>query len=312
MLAPQRDLVAADADVGVGEPTFDLAEVLIARAEQRCHQVRAGNDDGGRGVGRRHAHRRPRAALIAPHGSACHVVTCATNLEEIPTEPMSQRPIDLRRSRPGIAPRRFPETERTMDRALTTMSWVWATLAIVALAAVPFTGTTGRLAAIGIAAVVCVCASYVGWQIHGVSPLYPVVMLASARVPVHVRPARSRRRHGRRQHERSDDRRARQLGARRRRGARGAGPPWRLFASRCRRRPDGPAGRDGRRVDRDRQPADRAARPQRAERDPQRPVTSVLGDPRRVDRGAARQWSRAEPVDRVARRRRSRSTSSPT
>ena len=67
-----------------------------------------------------------------------------------------------------------------MDRALTTMSWVWATLAIVALAAVPFTGTTGRLAAIGIAAVVCVCASYVGWQLHGVSPLYPGVMLMSA------------------------------------------------------------------------------------------------------------------------------------
>ena len=67
-----------------------------------------------------------------------------------------------------------------MDRALTTMAWVWATLAVIALAAVPFTGTPGRLAAIGIAAVVCVCASYIGWQIHGVSPLYPVVMLVSA------------------------------------------------------------------------------------------------------------------------------------
>ncbi len=67
-----------------------------------------------------------------------------------------------------------------MDRALTTMAWVWATLAVVALAAVPFTGTPGRLAAIGIAAVVCVCASYIGWQLHGVSPLYPAVMLVSA------------------------------------------------------------------------------------------------------------------------------------
>ena len=66
-----------------------------------------------------------------------------------------------------------------MDRALTTMSWVWVTLGVVALAAVPFTGTTGRLTAIGVAAVVCVCASYIGWQIHGVSPLYPVVMLVS-------------------------------------------------------------------------------------------------------------------------------------
>ena len=66
-----------------------------------------------------------------------------------------------------------------MDRALTTMSWVWVTLGVVALAALPFTGTTGRLTAIGVAAVVCVCASYIGWQIHGVSPLYPVVMLAS-------------------------------------------------------------------------------------------------------------------------------------
>ena len=37
-----------------------------------------------------------------------------------------------------------------MDRALTTMAWVWATLAVVALVTVPFTGTAGRLAAIGI------------------------------------------------------------------------------------------------------------------------------------------------------------------
>jgi diguanylate cyclase (GGDEF)-like protein len=67
-----------------------------------------------------------------------------------------------------------------MDRALATMSWVWATLGVIALAAVPFTGTTGQLTAIGVAAVVCVCASYIGWQLHGVSPVYPVVMLASA------------------------------------------------------------------------------------------------------------------------------------
>ncbi|HEX4983301.1 MAG TPA: bifunctional diguanylate cyclase/phosphodiesterase [Ilumatobacteraceae bacterium] len=67
-----------------------------------------------------------------------------------------------------------------MDRALTTMSWVWATLGVIALATVPFTGTTGQLTAIGVAAVVCVCASYIGWQLHGVSPVYAVVMLASA------------------------------------------------------------------------------------------------------------------------------------
>jgi diguanylate cyclase (GGDEF)-like protein len=67
-----------------------------------------------------------------------------------------------------------------MDRALTTMSWVWATLGVIALATVPFTGTAGQLTAIGVAAVVCVCASYIGWQLHGVSPVYPVVMLASA------------------------------------------------------------------------------------------------------------------------------------
>jgi hypothetical protein len=87
VFSPQRDLVATYTDVGVGEPTFDLAEVLIARTQQRCHQVRSRNNDGGRGVGRRHAHRRPRAALITSHGSACGAVTCATNLEEIPTEP---------------------------------------------------------------------------------------------------------------------------------------------------------------------------------------------------------------------------------
>jgi diguanylate cyclase (GGDEF)-like protein len=66
-----------------------------------------------------------------------------------------------------------------MDRGLTTMSWVWITLGVVALVALPFTGTSGRLTAIGVAAVVCICASYIGWQIHGVTPLYPVVMLAS-------------------------------------------------------------------------------------------------------------------------------------
>ena len=59
------------------------------------------------------------------------------------------------------------------------MSWVWITLGVVALVALPFTGMTGRLTAIGVSAVVCVSASYVGWQMHGVSPLYPVVMLAS-------------------------------------------------------------------------------------------------------------------------------------
>jgi diguanylate cyclase (GGDEF)-like protein len=56
---------------------------------------------------------------------------------------------------------------------------VWITLGVVALAALPFTGTAGRLTAIGVAAVICICASYIGWQIHGISPLYPVVMLAS-------------------------------------------------------------------------------------------------------------------------------------
>ncbi len=59
------------------------------------------------------------------------------------------------------------------------MSWVWATLGLVALVTVPFTGTPGRLTAVGVAAVVCVCATYVGWQIHGLSALYPVAMLAS-------------------------------------------------------------------------------------------------------------------------------------
>jgi diguanylate cyclase (GGDEF)-like protein len=66
-----------------------------------------------------------------------------------------------------------------MDRALTAMSWVWITFGVVALAMIPFTGTPGRLASIGVAAVVCICASYIGWQIHGLSPLYPVVMIAS-------------------------------------------------------------------------------------------------------------------------------------
>jgi diguanylate cyclase (GGDEF)-like protein len=60
------------------------------------------------------------------------------------------------------------------------MAWVWATLGVVAFITVPFTGTAGLLTTIGVAAVACVCASYVGWQIHGVSPLYPFVMLASA------------------------------------------------------------------------------------------------------------------------------------
>ncbi|MGH9132935.1 MAG: diguanylate cyclase domain-containing protein, partial [Ilumatobacteraceae bacterium] len=67
-----------------------------------------------------------------------------------------------------------------MDRVLTSMSWVWATLGIVALAIVPFAGTPGRLTALGVAAVACVCAAYTGWQIHGVSPLYPFVLLVSA------------------------------------------------------------------------------------------------------------------------------------
>ena len=190
-----------------------------------------------------------------------------------------------------------------MDRALTTMSWVWVTLGVVALVALPFTGTTGRLTAIGVAAVVCVCASYIGWQIHGVSPLLPRRDARLGRVSVHVRPAGSRRRHGRRQPERGHDRCDRQLGARRRCGAGGAVAPRRLFASRCRRRPDGAARRDGRGVDRDRQPADRAAQPQCRRRDPQQPLTAALGDPRRVDRGAAGERARAEPIDRAARRR---------
>ncbi len=119
-----------------------------------------------------------------------------------------------------------------MDRALTTMSWVWATLAVVALAAVPFTGTTGRLAAIGIAAVVCVCASYIGWQIHGVSPLYPVVMLVSAAfLFTFDLPARAGDMADVSMTEATIDVLA-QLGARRRRGARGARPPRRLLASR--------------------------------------------------------------------------------
>ena len=122
------------------------------------------------------------------------------------------------------------------------------------------------------------------------------------RVLVHVRHARPLGRHRRRQHDRSDDRCAGQLGARRRRGPRGPRPPRRLLASRSCRRPDGAAGRDGGRVGRDRQPADRAARPQPAERDPQQSFPPALGDPRRVDRGTARHRSRAEPRRDAARR----------
>ena len=60
------------------------------------------------------------------------------------------------------------------------MAWVWAAFGVVALVTLPFTGTAGLLTTVGVAAVVCVCASYVGWQVHGVSPLYPFVMLTSA------------------------------------------------------------------------------------------------------------------------------------
>jgi hypothetical protein len=51
--AADRDLVAAHAHRGAGEVAFDAAQVLVARAEQRGHEVRAGNDDGRR-VGRCH------------------------------------------------------------------------------------------------------------------------------------------------------------------------------------------------------------------------------------------------------------------
>ena len=123
------------------------------------------------------------------------------------------------------------------------------------------------------------------------------------RVPVHARPTGSGRRHGRREHDRSDDRCAGQLGARRRCRARGAGPPRRLFPSRRGRRSDGAARRDGRGVDRDRQPVDRTARPRPARCHPQQTLPSALGDPRRVDRGTARQRSREEPRRDPARRR---------
>ena len=41
-------------DLGVREGLLDLAEVLVARSDERSHEVRARNDDGGRGLGRCH------------------------------------------------------------------------------------------------------------------------------------------------------------------------------------------------------------------------------------------------------------------
>jgi hypothetical protein len=62
----QRDLVAPDAHDGLGERLLDLAQVLVARAEQRSHQVRARDDDGDGRVGRGHASlRRPAASICS-------------------------------------------------------------------------------------------------------------------------------------------------------------------------------------------------------------------------------------------------------
>ena len=49
------DLVAAHVDLGAREGRLDLAQVPIAGTDECGHQVRARNDDGGRGLGRRHA-----------------------------------------------------------------------------------------------------------------------------------------------------------------------------------------------------------------------------------------------------------------
>jgi hypothetical protein len=54
LLATGADLVAPDVDLGVREGSLDLAEVLISRSDERLDEVRARNDDGGRGLGRCH------------------------------------------------------------------------------------------------------------------------------------------------------------------------------------------------------------------------------------------------------------------
>ena len=55
LLAAHDDLVAAHVDVRRREGRLDLTQVLIARTDQRRHEVRAGDDDRGRGLGRCHA-----------------------------------------------------------------------------------------------------------------------------------------------------------------------------------------------------------------------------------------------------------------
>ena len=76
LLAAHRDLVAAHVDLGARERLLDLAEVLVAWTDERRHAVRAGDDDGGRGLGRRHevpeqsvlTGRRLTRAPVAPTG----------------------------------------------------------------------------------------------------------------------------------------------------------------------------------------------------------------------------------------------------
>ena len=53
-LAAGGDLVAPDLISVLREGLLDLAEVLVAGADERRHEVRARNDDGGRGLGRCH------------------------------------------------------------------------------------------------------------------------------------------------------------------------------------------------------------------------------------------------------------------
>ena len=54
LVAPNADLVAADADLGTGKGVFDLAEVLIAGTDESGHQVRARHDDSRRCSSCRH------------------------------------------------------------------------------------------------------------------------------------------------------------------------------------------------------------------------------------------------------------------
>ena len=54
LIAADHDLVAADLDLRARERRLDLAEMFVTGADERRHEMRARDDDSGRGVGCRH------------------------------------------------------------------------------------------------------------------------------------------------------------------------------------------------------------------------------------------------------------------